>query len=33
MLLDRTDEEDGMTLPSPATRKYHVLIDKIKPYI
>ena len=22
MLLDRTDEEDGMTLPSPTTRKH-----------
>jgi hypothetical protein len=24
MLLDRTDEEDGMTLPSPTTRKYQI---------
>ena len=29
MLLDRTDDEDGMTLPSPTTRKYGVLIGEV----
>jgi hypothetical protein len=28
MLLDRTDDEDGMTLPSPTTRKYSVLVER-----